>query len=102
MHWLACNSGMWRHVDRECITDHLSFISNKDVLETSYEVLDELWKVDESVYPQHRMVHLMDIIANSVVRHIQSKLALIDLWLGKFSEVDAALTQVCNPERRFI
>ena len=65
----------------------------EDILETCYEVLDELWKLEAAVYPQQRMIHLMDIIAHAVTRYIQSKLALLELWLGKYNEVDSALNQ---------
>ena len=66
----------------------------EDILEACYEVLDDLWKLDDYLYPQQRMIHLMDIIAHAVTRFIQSKLTLLDLWQGKYSEVDAALNQV--------
>ena len=57
-------------------------------------MLDDLWKLDDYVYPQQRMIHLMDIIAHAVTRYIQSRLSLLDLWLGKYNEVDAQLNQV--------
>jgi hypothetical protein len=57
-------------------------------------VLDDLWKLEDYVYPQQRMIHLMDIIAHAVTRYIQSRLSLLDLWLGKYNEVDAQLNQV--------
>ena len=66
----------------------------KDILETCYEVLDDLWKLEDYVYPQQRMIHLMDIIAHAITRYIQSRLSLLDLWLGKYNEVDAQLNQV--------
>ena len=40
------------------------------------------------------MIHLMDIIAHAITRYIQSRLSLLDLWLGKYNEVDAQLNQV--------
>ena len=40
----------------------------QDVLETCYNVLDDLWKLEEFSYPQKRMTHLMDIIAHAITR----------------------------------
>jgi hypothetical protein len=40
----------------------------QDVLETCYNVLDDLWKLDEFSFPQKRMTHLMDIIAHAITR----------------------------------
>ena len=73
----------------------------EDILEACYEVLDDIWKLDDYLYPQQRMIHLMDIIAHAVTRFIQSKLTLLDLWQGKYSEVDAALNQVIDTFRYF-
>jgi hypothetical protein len=33
-----------------------------EILETAHNTLDDLWKLDDFVYPQQRMEHLMDII----------------------------------------
>ena len=68
----------------------------EDILETCYEVLDELWKLEDHIYPQQRMTHLMDIIAHAITRYIQSKLSMLDLWLGKYNEVDTSVTQGIN------
>ena len=66
----------------------------EDILEASYEVVDDVWKIDNYVYPQQRMIHLMDVIAHSVTRFIQGRLTLMDLWQGKYTDVDTALNQV--------
>ena len=42
------------------------------------------------------MTHLMDIIAHAITRYIQSKLSMLDLWLGKYNEVDTSVTQGIN------
>ena len=73
--------------------DSLQLGDVEDVLEACYEVLDDLWKVEDYVYPQQRMIHLMDVIAHAVTRFIQARLALLDLWQGKYSEVDTTLNQ---------
>ena len=33
-----------------------------EILETAHNTLDDLWKLDDFMYPQQRMEHLMDII----------------------------------------
>ena len=73
--------------------DSLQLGDVEDVLEACYEVLDEVWKMEDYVYPQQRMIHLMDVIAHAVTRFIQARLALLDLWQGKYSEVDTTLNQ---------
>ena len=74
--------------------ESLQLADVEDILEACYEVADDVWKIDNYVYPQQRMVHLMDIIAHAVTRFIQGKLTLLDLWQGKYTEVDTALNQV--------
>ena len=46
----------------------------EEILETCQNSLDDLWKLDDFVYPQKRMIHLMDIIANAVTRYVQVRL----------------------------
>jgi hypothetical protein len=33
-----------------------------EILESTYNILDDLWKHDDFIYPQQRMEHLMDVI----------------------------------------
>jgi len=65
----------------------------EDVLETRYNSLDDLWKLDEWNYPQRRMTHLMDVIAHALARFITAKLATVDLWRAPYSKVEEALRQ---------
>ncbi|TRY75069.1 hypothetical protein TCAL_08574 [Tigriopus californicus] len=65
----------------------------EDVLETCYNCLDDLWRLDDWIYPQQRMVHLMNIIANALTRFIQSKCSSLDLWHSSYSQVEEALNQ---------
>lgn len=67
-----------------------------EVLEVCYNGLDDLWKLDEWVYPQKRMVHLMDTIAHSITRQIQSRCTDLDLWKSPFGQVEESLQQVHN------
>ena len=48
------------------------------------------------MYPQHRMVHLMDIIAHATTRFIQSKMSGMDLWRSNYNQVEEALQQGIN------
>ncbi len=48
--------------------DTIPLMVCQDVLETCYNVLDDLWKLDEFSFPQKRMTHLMDIIAHAITR----------------------------------
>ncbi|CAB4065051.1 Dual specificity mitogen-activated protein kinase kinase mek-1,Dual specificity mitogen-activated protein kinase kinase mek-2,Dual specificity mitogen-activated protein kinase kinase dSOR1,Dual specificity mitogen-activated protein kinase kinase 4,Dual specificity mitogen-activated protein kinase kinase 3,Dual specificity protein kinase FUZ7,Dual specificity mitogen-activated protein kinase kinase 5,Dual specificity mitogen-activated protein kinase kinase sek-1,MAP kinase kinase PBS2,Dual specificity mitog len=68
-----------------------------DVLESCHAVLDDLWKVEQWNYPQKRMNHLFDIIANSMTRFIQFKISSsIDIWKDPFSKVEALLLEGVN------
>ncbi|KAI5737300.1 hypothetical protein M8J76_012015 [Diaphorina citri] len=58
-----------------------------EVLETLYNLLDDLWKVEDYQYPQERMSHLMDLIGNNVVRLIQHELNKVNLWQDEFNNV---------------
>lgn len=66
----------------------------EDVLETCHNSLDDLWKLDDYVYPQSRMVHLMDIVAHNITRFIQTKCSTLDLWHSPYSQVEESLHQV--------
>lgn len=48
--------------------DAVSLLDAEDILENTHNLLDELWRLD---YPQSRMEHLLDIIANQITRYVQ-------------------------------
>uniref|UniRef100_A0A8D8QIW2 Cytoplasmic dynein 2 heavy chain 1 n=2 Tax=Cacopsylla melanoneura TaxID=428564 RepID=A0A8D8QIW2_9HEMI len=58
-----------------------------DVLETMYNFLDDLWKMEDYEYPQDRMSHLMELLGNNLVRLIQQELNKMNLWQDEFNEV---------------
>lgn len=35
-----------------------------DIIENIFNVFDDLWKIEEYLYPQERMTHLLDITGN--------------------------------------
>ena len=69
-----------------CISLSCIHSEAEDVLETCHNSLDDLWKLDDWAYPQHRMVHLMDIIAHATTRFIQSKMSGMDLWRSNYNQ----------------
>ena len=67
----------------------------EEILETCQNALDDLWKLEDYNYPQKRMLHLMDIIANAITRYVQAKCSnSIDLWKSPFMQVEESLIQV--------
>ncbi|PSN45387.1 Cytoplasmic dynein 2 heavy chain 1 [Blattella germanica] len=73
------------------------FIGDIDeILETAHNVLDDLWKLDDFTYPQHRMEHLMDIIGNTLTRFIQNKLKSLNIWEENYAVIEAQLTQAIH------
>uniref|UniRef100_T1IHY1 Cytoplasmic dynein 2 heavy chain 1 n=1 Tax=Strigamia maritima TaxID=126957 RepID=T1IHY1_STRMM len=77
--------------------DAINLESCDDLLETTYNSLDELWKQDENgYYPQIRMAHLMEIIGNAIGRAIQDKLTSHDIWNGPYVTIEQALSDALN------
>ena len=66
----------------------------EDVLKTCHNVMDDLWKMEEWLYPQKRMVHLMDVTAHSITRFVQAKIHNVDLWASPYQELEETLQQV--------
>ncbi|PNF38598.1 hypothetical protein B7P43_G03947, partial [Cryptotermes secundus] len=70
------------------------FLADVDeILETTHNTLDDLWKLDDFIYPQQRMEHLMDVIGNTLARFIQNKLKSINLWEEVYVQVEEQLNQ---------
>ena len=74
----------------------LQLVDAEEVLEIVHNGLDDLWKVDEWEYPQKRMVHFMDVLANALTRFLQSKYSTLDIWKGPFSQIEESLQTVRN------
>ena len=72
----------------------LQLVDAEEVLEIVHNGLDDLWKVDEWEYPQKRMVHFMDVLANALTRFLQSKYSTLDIWKGPFSQIEESLQTV--------
>lgn len=48
--------------------DAVPMVDAEEVLENTQNSLEELWRLD---YPQARMSHLLDVIANQLSRYVQ-------------------------------
>ena len=75
---------------------HLDSFSHSELLElieTSQDALDELWKATEVIpsYPEERMAHLLEVVCDTLARCIQRRLSSLDLWHGPFTLVHRGL-----------
>lgn len=50
--------------------DAVALVDAEEVLENTQNSLEELWRLD---YPQARMAHLLEVIANQLSRYVQVK-----------------------------
>lgn len=50
--------------------DAVALVDAEEVLENTQNSLEELWRLD---YPQARMAHLLEVIANQISRYVQVK-----------------------------
>lgn len=48
--------------------DAIALVDAEDILENTQNSLDELWRLD---FPQARMSHLLEVIANQLARYVQ-------------------------------
>ncbi|KAB1272094.1 Cytoplasmic dynein 2 heavy chain 1 [Camelus dromedarius] len=61
--------------------DGLSLLEVVDLVETTRDVVDDVWRQTEhDRYPESRMLHLLDIIGGSFGRFVQKKLGTLNLW----------------------
>uniref|UniRef100_A0A8D2DB61 Dynein cytoplasmic 2 heavy chain 1 n=1 Tax=Sciurus vulgaris TaxID=55149 RepID=A0A8D2DB61_SCIVU len=61
--------------------DSLSLLEVVDLVETTRDVVDDVWRQTEhDPYPESRMLHLLDIIGGSFGRFVQKKLGTLNLW----------------------
>ena len=81
-------------IEFEKLDTTLQLNEGDEVLEVVHNSLDDLWKIDEWEYPQSRMVHLMDVLAQALTRFIQAKCGALDLWHGPFLQVEEILQSV--------
>ncbi|XP_069679211.1 cytoplasmic dynein 2 heavy chain 1 isoform X2 [Periplaneta americana] len=73
--------------------DSLFLADVDEILETAHNSLDDLWKLDDFIYPQQRMEHLMDVIGNTLTRFIQKTLKSLNLWEDVYLQVEEQLNQ---------
>lgn len=83
--------------------ESLSFEDMADVLEESYNTLDDIWRADlsrENQYPQVRMDHLLGLVGSAINAFILEKAKQLsqgqdqdDVWTGSFHDVNVLLQQ---------
>ncbi|KAI6079846.1 Cytoplasmic dynein 2 heavy chain 1 [Aix galericulata] len=65
--------------------DSLSLFEVVDLVETTRETVDSVWRQTEhDPYPQPRMHNLLDVIGSCLGRYVQRKLAALNLWEDAF------------------
>ena len=74
----------------------LESLSQTEVLEQIQiceDCLDDLWKCTDitPLYPEKRMVHLLEIISSQLTHYVQNKLSALDIWKGPYSTVHTSL-----------
>ncbi|XP_035398354.1 cytoplasmic dynein 2 heavy chain 1 [Cygnus atratus] len=68
--------------------DSLSLFEVVDLVETTRDTLDSVWRQTEhDPYPQPRMHNLLDVIGSCLGRFVQRKLAAFNLWEDAFHTV---------------
>ncbi|XP_012944204.1 cytoplasmic dynein 2 heavy chain 1 [Aplysia californica] len=71
--------------------DAMPLGDSMELVEITQDTLDDVWKQGEPPYPEPRMRHLMEVIAGSLGRYVQQKLATVNMWTGQFSSVRESL-----------
>ncbi|KAG8452968.1 hypothetical protein GDO86_004684 [Hymenochirus boettgeri] len=65
--------------------DNLPLSEILQLVETTQEAVDDVWRqTDCDPYPEHRMKHLLEIIASALGRSVQKNLCTLDLWRDPF------------------
>ncbi|XP_022103094.1 cytoplasmic dynein 2 heavy chain 1-like isoform X1 [Acanthaster planci] len=74
--------------------DALSLAEGLDLVETTQDALDDVWKQGEfDPYPEKRMKHFIEVIGSSLGRYAQRKLSVFKLWEDPYHRVKESLTQ---------
>uniref|UniRef100_A0A672SRC3 Dynein cytoplasmic 2 heavy chain 1 n=1 Tax=Sinocyclocheilus grahami TaxID=75366 RepID=A0A672SRC3_SINGR len=61
--------------------DSFSLVEVLDLIESTRETVDDVWKQNEhALYPEIRMIRLMDVIDGALGRFVQRKLSTLRLW----------------------
>ncbi|TYZ58493.1 hypothetical protein PybrP1_004198 [[Pythium] brassicae (nom. inval.)] len=83
---------------RFCSLEALSFDDMAELLEESYNTLDDIWRADlsrEHQYPQARMDHLLGLVGAAINAFVLAKAQaqVASVWTGSFHDVDVLLQQ---------
>uniref|UniRef100_K3WM96 AAA+ ATPase domain-containing protein n=1 Tax=Globisporangium ultimum (strain ATCC 200006 / CBS 805.95 / DAOM BR144) TaxID=431595 RepID=K3WM96_GLOUD len=74
----------------------LTFDEMMEVLEESYNTIDDIWRADlsrENQYPQPRMNHLLGLVGSAINTFILEKANALNVWIGSFHDVTVLLQQ---------
>ncbi|KAF1331189.1 hypothetical protein FI667_g4511, partial [Globisporangium splendens] len=74
----------------------LTFDEMMEVLEESYNTLDDIWRADlsrENQYPQPRMNHLLGLVGSAINTFILEKANALNVWTGNLHDVTILLQQ---------
>ncbi|XP_047109239.1 cytoplasmic dynein 2 heavy chain 1 [Schistocerca piceifrons] len=82
--------------------DSLPLQDGEDVTESAFNILDDLWKLDDYQYPQTRMEHLFCVTGNCLIHFIQKKLRETDLWKEPFISVEELVNTALSICRNWI
>lgn len=83
--------------------DALELDDTLELLESTQDVLDEIWKQDDhKPYPEVRMKHLLDVIAGALGRYVQRKLGSVDIWQGPFNIVRDSIRKAVRVSERWV
>ncbi|XP_050526495.1 cytoplasmic dynein 2 heavy chain 1 isoform X2 [Daktulosphaira vitifoliae] len=66
-----------------------------DYLETIHNCLDDIWKIEDIMYPQTRMEHLFDIFGNDITKIIERFANETDIWIGDYNK-SIELLKICK------
>ncbi|KAI4889837.1 hypothetical protein NFI96_027314, partial [Prochilodus magdalenae] len=74
--------------------DSMSLLEALDLVESTRDVLDDIWRQDEhKPYPETRMCRLLDVIGSSLGRFVQKKLSVLRLWEDPYLTVRESLRE---------
>eukprot|EP00727_Mastigamoeba_balamuthi_P008592 m51a1_g4355 putative cytoplasmic dynein 2 heavy chain 1 (4311) ;mRNA; f:228679-242475 len=59
-----------------------------ETLDKAQDSLDAIWKLKrQTLYPEERMVHVLGLFGQEIIRFLQSSLGAMDIWRDPFSTV---------------
>ncbi|OMJ92391.1 hypothetical protein SteCoe_4833 [Stentor coeruleus] len=78
----------------------LEFAEFYELIETTGEVLESIWKDDKFVYPQDRMERVLHVVADAIPRKMQTGLG--NMWEDELGNVVAKLNEGLKAVQRWV